>query len=54
MSLASIQGKLTKTEMKKIMAGSGHQGDCPRICFSNGDCSFWTTCTRCSDNYCWK
>jgi hypothetical protein len=53
MSLANIQGKLTKAEMKKIMAGSG-QGDCARICFTAGDCSFWTSCTRCSNNYCYK
>ena len=34
MSLANIQGKLSRTEMKNIMAGSG--GDsCPTDCNSN-------------------
>ena len=29
MSLANIQGKLSRTEMKNIMAGSGGSGECP-------------------------
>jgi hypothetical protein len=46
MSLANIQGKMSRTEMKKIMAGSGggsctiewgpicRPGLCPHICFN--------------------
>jgi len=50
MSLANIQGKLSRAEMKNIMAGSGGEtsgyGTC---CTSGGDCgpagcSQWTTC----------
>lgn len=29
MSLANIQGKLSRNEMKKILAGSGSTGSCP-------------------------
>lgn len=29
MSLANAQGKLSRQEMKTIMAGSGSDGDCP-------------------------
>lgn len=32
MSLASIQGKLSRTEMKNIMAGSGGDGTCGAGC----------------------
>ena len=48
MSLANIQGKLSRTEMKNIMAGSG---GCPTNCYSNnqlGTCtkqSFGCTCS---------
>ncbi len=38
MSLANIKGKLSRAEMKKIMAGSGDCG-----CQSNSDCGN-TTC----------
>ncbi len=36
MSLANMQGKLTRTEMKNIMAGSGSSG-CDSSC--NGSCT---------------
>ena len=35
MSLANIQGKLSRAEMKNIMAGSGGSGGC---CGSDRDC----------------
>jgi len=35
MSLANIQGKLSRAEMKNIMAGSG--SSC--TCYSNSDCT---------------
>lgn len=34
MSLANIQGKLSRTEMKNIMAGSG-SGTCTTKCFTS-------------------
>lgn len=42
MSLANIQGKLSRTEMKKIMAGSGVSENCN--CNSKDDCSGTTPC----------
>jgi hypothetical protein len=47
MSLANIQGKLTKQEMKKIMAGSG-QSKCGEWCQSTYDC-LWLgqSCNKC-------
>ena len=37
MSLANIQGKLSRTEMKEIMAGSnGWNGDCGPSCSAQG------------------
>lgn len=40
MSLANIQGKLSRTEMKKIMAGSGSE-----TCVSDGEsCPVWCCC----------
>jgi len=38
MSLANIQGKLTREEMKNIMAGSGDDGTCGSPC--EGSCTF--------------
>lgn len=35
MSLANIKGKLSRAEMKNIMAGSGDSGSCT----SNADCT---------------
>ena len=40
MSLANIQGKLSRTEMKNIMAGSGGAS-----CVQDGSsCPFWAGC----------
>lgn len=45
MSLANIQGKLSRAEMKKIMAGSGGDGGCDQATCSAqsnsnlGDCN---------------
>lgn len=36
MSLENIQGKLSRAEMKKVMAGSGTQGNCTISCSCNG------------------
>ncbi len=36
MSLANIQGKLSRTEMKKIMAGSGALSCSTKDCYSGG------------------
>ncbi len=51
MSLATIQGKLTKAEMKKIMAGSG---SCPGVCIDGADCHVTTSCTGCVNHWCVK
>ena len=40
MSLANIQGKLSRTEMKNIMAGLKGAGD-PCNCNSADDCTTW-------------
>lgn len=48
MSLANIQGKLSKTEMKKIMAGSGHSL-CGQWCESEYDCRWMSYCNKCND-----
>jgi hypothetical protein len=48
MSLANIQGKLSRAEMKNIMAGSGsgQAGNrCTKFCDSTTDCS--GDCPRC-------
>ena len=42
MSLANIQGKLSRGEMKNIMAGSGSNG-CPVDCMSS-DCTTSNEC----------
>ena len=47
MSLANIQGKLSRTEMKNIMAGSGASETCD--CNSKDTCpSDKTYCVACS------
>lgn len=44
MSLANIQGKLSRTEMKKIMAGSA---DCSLAgCASDSDCGSKCKCAQ--------
>jgi hypothetical protein len=55
MSLATIQGKLSRAEMKNIMAGSGREGcgtSCaPTLCHndsSSGNCYCDGTYTSCS------
>ena len=56
MSLANIQGKLSRTEMKNIMAGSGGTPGCgtscaPTLCHNNnstGNCYCDGTETSCS------
>lgn len=53
MSLANIQGKLSRAEMKNIMAGSGSD-NCPTTCTSS--CSSANNCRCCwgngSNQYC--
>ena len=48
MSLANIQGKLSRAEMKNIMAGSGDQyyGTCCNgtDCYPRTGCSNWSPC----------
>lgn len=44
MSLANIKGKLSRSEMKKIMAGSGY---CTNTCASNDDCKNSSICKTC-------
>ena len=44
MSLCNIQGKLSRTEMKNIMAGSG--SSCSSSCPQNG------TCKTCTETWC--
>ena len=38
MSLANIQGKLSRAEMKKVMAGSGSD-NCNNYCDNDKDCN---------------
>ncbi len=46
MSLANIQGKLTRAEMKKIMAGAeGEENSCNVGCSANKDCT--KVCLKC-------
>lgn len=50
MNLANIQGKLSRAEMKNIMAGSGSDGCCTsdRDCGGNATyCSKAVACTGC-------
>lgn len=45
MSLANIQGKLNRSEMKSIMAGSGAY--CTQTCQSSDDCKQSAICKTC-------
>jgi hypothetical protein len=47
MSLANIQGKLSRAEMKNIMAGSG--GKCGDLCFTADDCPD-SSCGQCNSH----
>ena len=52
MSLANIQGKLSRTEMKNIMAGSG-SAYCGQTCINNDSCKESYLCKTCgSDKKC--
>ena len=53
-SLANIQGKLSRAEMKNIMAGSGSCTARGTICIMSSDCCPGTSCIRSSDlqSYC--
>ena len=53
MSLANIKGKLSRAEMKNIMAGSG-EDDCKigQSCTFNNDCGYWQCI--CYKNTCGK
>ena len=54
MSLANMQGKLSRAEMKKIMAGSTGDGDCPISCQTAADCkqvNRGDTCSTCTDSH---
>lgn len=44
MSLATIEGKLSRTEMKNIMAGSGGAGTCGTKCDQTCKGADGTTC----------
>lgn len=47
MSLVNIQGKLSRAEMKNIMAGSG--SNCSDSCTSDSDCNgTGNTCNHCA------
>jgi len=52
MSLANIKGKLSRDEMKKIMAGSGGGNKCNVACTSNANCD--STCGSCEVNTNWN
>jgi hypothetical protein len=47
MSIANIKGKLSRDEMKNIMAGSEAVGTCPTYCWNTGK-SELGTCTQAS------
>ncbi len=47
MSLANIQGKLSRTEMKNIMAGSGGIGKCGDNCTDPARDCLDNSCKRC-------
>ena len=49
MSLDNIQNKISRAEMKNIMAGSGVFGTpgCGESCASNSDCSLNSSCPSC-------
>lgn len=46
MSLANMEGKLSRTEMKNIMAGTGGN-QCNVYCTLNSQCD--STCSNCVD-----
>ena len=57
MSLANIQGKLSRTEMKNIMAGSGNGGYCigsvgewTGTCNAPADCITYCRSGKCKCN----
>lgn len=53
LSLANIQDKLSRAEMKSIMAGSGNTGSCLNICQTSADCtSICKTCGGTNGNNC--
>jgi 4-diphosphocytidyl-2C-methyl-D-erythritol kinase len=43
MTLANVQGKLSRAEMKNVMAGSG--GKCLTFCQTDSDCG--SDCPKC-------
>jgi len=45
MSLANLQGKMSRKEMKNIMAGSVGSMPCDHKCSSDSDCG--SNCQRC-------
>lgn len=47
MSLTNIQGKLSRTEMKKIMAGKKAPGYCGTQSTNNNDCTVSALCLTC-------
>ncbi len=49
MSLTSIKGKLSRTEMKNIMAGSGGGNQCNVYCGTGSGQSCDSTCPHCVD-----
>lgn len=46
MNLANMQGKMSRKEMKEIMAGSG-SGGCGTVCSEPKDCSGNLRCVSC-------
>lgn len=58
MSLANIKGKLSRTEMKNIMAGSGGNSECITHCtYYQAGCSAskdYKACSTGSGIYDWK
>jgi hypothetical protein len=55
MSLANIQGKLSRTEMKNIMAGSGGCSYGHLSCGTDGDCgsvNAGSCCAQSDGNHC--
>lgn len=49
MSLANLQGKMSRAEMKSIMAGSGGGGGAnPCMCDTDSECSYHGTGYYCS------
>ncbi len=47
MSLANVQGKLSRAELKNVMAGSGATNCETFTCYSNSDCTTEKCGTRC-------